>query len=160
MFYKFSQAKMFTIIDFSKVYYHNQHDEGISLHISFNTQFGTFAFPRMLFWFTVPRDAFQHKLDAVFSNLDFWRGICEDTIILGDQSDGSDHDEHLTEIFQETRNHNLRLNMDKLEYQTRHAIFGGSRSHSDGQKPGNEKVQAINKMPQPTKVKHPTVSWV
>ena len=55
---------------------------------------------------TAAEDAFQHKLDTVFSSLDFCTGIADDMIIWGKQPDDSDHDKYLIEFFLVTRKHN------------------------------------------------------
>ena len=81
---------MFTILDFSKGYYLIELDEASSFLIIFNRQFGRFRFTGMPFGLTVVGDAFQHKIEAVFSSLDFCTGIADDVIIRGEQPDGSD----------------------------------------------------------------------
>ena len=65
-------------------------------------------------------------------------------ITWGEQSDGSDHDKHLTEFLQVTRKCNLKFKIDLFE----------TTFMSDGHQPENEKVQTINKMPQPTNIKN------
>ena len=52
--------------------------------------FGRFGFTRMPFGLTLVGDAFQSKLDAVFSKIDFCISIANDMIIWGEQPDGSD----------------------------------------------------------------------
>ena len=54
---------------------------------------------------------------------------------------------------QVTRKCNLKLNISKLQYKTKHASFLGITFTSDGHKPENEQIQAINGRPQPTDVK-------
>ena len=46
----------------------------------------------MPFGLTVAGDAFQCKLVAVYSNLDFCTSIADDMILWGAQPDDSDHD--------------------------------------------------------------------
>ena len=50
----------------------------------------------MLLGLNLVGDIFQQKLDAVFSNLDFYTGIADDMIVWGEQPDDSGHDKHLT----------------------------------------------------------------
>ena len=68
----------------------------------------------MPFGLTVVGDTFQHKLDKVFSNPDFFTGIADGMIIWREQPAGSYHDKHLTELLQVTRKHNLKLNIDNF----------------------------------------------
>ena len=107
----------------------------------------------MPFRLTVAEDAFKHKLDAGFSNLDFCTAIADDMIIWIEQPDGSDHEKHLIEFLQVTRKNNQKLNINKPQYKTKHASVLGTTFTYDGHKQENEKVQAINIMPQPTNVK-------
>ena len=74
-------------------------------------------------------------------------------IIWCKQTDGSDHDKHLLKFLQITRWHNLKCNLEKLLFKSTQASFFGTTFTSEGQKPENEKVQAISKMPQVTNMK-------
>ena len=87
---------------------------------------------------------FSTKLDAILNNPDFCTGIAGDMIIRGEQPNGSDHNKHQAEFLQITRKHHLKLNTDVLQYKTKYASFFGTTFISDGHKPGNENVQAIN----------------
>ena len=95
------------------------------------------------------RDAFQHKLDIVYNSLDFCKGIVDYMIIWGGRLTG-DHDDHLTKLPQVTRQHSLKLNLDKLKFKTKQVSFFGTTFISDGHKPENKKVHTISKMSQLT----------
>ena len=59
--HKLSQAKMFSIVDFSKVYFHIELD-GASLFLTtLNTPLGKFSLTRMQFGVTAAEDAFQQS---------------------------------------------------------------------------------------------------
>ena len=94
---------------------------------------------------TVPGDAFQHKLDAVFSKIDFSTVIADDMIIWGEQPDGSDHYKHITNFLQVTKNHNLKLNIVMLQDKTKHASFFGTTFTADGHKPEMKKLKPLTK---------------
>ena len=53
-------------------------------------------------------------------------GIIDDLIIWGVKTGGSSHDKCLTEILEVTRQHHLKLNVDKLQFKTKQARFLGS----------------------------------
>ena len=74
-------------------------------------------------------------LEAVFNNLDFCTSIANDFTIWGEQPYGSDHEKHHTDFFQFTRKHNLKLNMEKLQYKTKHTNFFGTTLASHSHKP-------------------------
>ena len=44
------------------------------------------------------------------------------------------------------RKNNLKLNLDGLQFKTKQACYFGTSFTTDGHKPENEKVQAINKI--------------
>ena len=144
---------MFTIVDFSKWYYHIEFKEASSFPTTFKNPFGRFRFTRMPLRLNVAEDVIKCNLDSVFSNLDFCTSIADDIIKQGEQWDGSDHDKHFTKLLQVTWKHNLKLNIRTLQDKIKHVSFFGTTFTFDGHKPGNEKVQAINKMPQVTNVK-------
>ena len=89
---------MFTFADFSRGYYHIELGEAISFLTTFNTPFGRSTFTRMSFGLTVAGDVFQHKLDTIFNDLDFSTAIPDDMIIMGEETDGSDHNKHLLKV--------------------------------------------------------------
>ena len=77
----------------------------------------------MLFGLTVAGYAFQHKMDTIYNNMDFCLGVAYNMSILGEEDDGSDHDNHLTTFI------------------------------TDGYKPEDDKVQTINQRSQPINVR-------
>ena len=70
----------------------------------------------------------------------------------GKEVDGSDHNKYLIKFMQVTRYCTIKLNIDKLHFKTKQAAFFGTTFTSDGDKTVGDKVQAINKKPQPTSV--------
>ena len=49
-----------------------------------------------------------------FNNVDFCTGLVDDAIKWGEEVDVSDHERYLTKFLLVTRQHNLKLNLDKL----------------------------------------------
>ena len=93
-----------------------------------------------------------------FKSLNFCTGIADDMIIWGKEADVSYHDKYLTKFLQDTRHHNLKLNLDELQLKTIQVSFFATTFTSDGHKPGDNKVQAFNKMAQPTNVSASSIS--
>ena len=109
-----------------------EHNEASSFFTTFNTPFGRFRFTRMPFGLTVAGYTFQCKLDAIFNSLDFYTGIADDMMIWGEDADGSDFDKHLTKFLSVTRQHNINLNLDKLQLVTKQASFFDTTFTYDG----------------------------
>ena len=63
IFYQLTPVKMFTIVDFSKSYYHIEPDAASSFLTTLNTPFGRFSFTRIPYCLTVNGDLFQNKPD-------------------------------------------------------------------------------------------------
>ena len=73
------------------------------------TLFWTFYFNGLLFCLTLTGEVFQCKFAAIFSEVNFVTGIADGIIILGDQAEGSDHDQHLTEFLCLRSQYKLKL---------------------------------------------------
>ena len=65
---------------------------------------------------------------------------------MGKEADSSNHDRHLTRFLKVIRQHSLKLNLDKLQFETKQASFG-TTPMSDGHKPEDDTVKFINNMP-------------
>ena len=107
----------------------------------------------MLFSLTVAGGVFLQQMDTIYNNLNFCTAIADDMIIWGEEVDGSDHDKHVTEVQQVTRQHTLKLNIDKLQFTAKQGFFFSTTFTSNGHKPEDDNIKAFNQMPQPTKVK-------
>ena len=81
-------------------------------------------------------------------------------IIWQEKPDGSDDGKHLTKYMQVTRKCNLKLNIDKFQYKTKHTSLFGTTLTSDGHKLENEKVRPLTKCHNQQMAKTSSVSWV
>ena len=154
IFHKLSQAKMFTIVDSSKGYYHIELVEASSLLTTFNIPFGRFRLTKTPFCLNVAGHALQHKMYTIFNNLDFCIRIADDTVIWGEEVDRSDCDKQLTKVMQVTRQNSLKLNLDKLQFKAKQTSLFGTIFTSDGHKSENDNAQMSNKKTQPTNVRN------
>ena len=89
---------MFTIKDFGKGYYQVELDEVNSFLITFNIL-------KMPFGLAIAGDVFQHKLYTILYNPDLCTSTADD-MVMDEEADRSDHDRHLTEFLQITRQYN------------------------------------------------------
>ena len=107
----------------------------------------------MPFGITVAGDVFQRKLDTIFVNISQVACIADDIIVIGYKADHSDHDTAFTSLLQTTRQNNVKLNFEKLQYKQTQVDFFGETYTTDGCKPSSDKVKAITNMPQPANKK-------
>ena len=103
----------------------------------------------MPFGATVVGDVFQRKLDQCFGHLKNVIVIADDIMVVGKQPNHRDHDTALTNLLNTARKCNVHLNYDKLQYKQTEVDFFGKMYMTDGQKPSQSKVKAIQEMPLP-----------
>ena len=75
--------------------------------------------------------------------------IADDIMVVGKQLNHRDHDTALTKLLNTARECNVCLNYDKLQYKQTEVDFFGKTYTTDGQKPSQSKVKAIQEMPPP-----------
>ena len=150
---KLANATCFTVIDFKKGYWQVLLDNESSYMTTFNMPFGCYWFTRLPFGSTVSGDAFQRKFDAICRYLPHTIGIADDMIVWWKKPDFSDHDEVLDRFMQVTRQNNLDLGIDKIQYCKDQVKFFGTTYTTKGHKPTNDKIKAITEMCQPTNVR-------
>ena len=107
-------AKYFTIIDMKYGFWQVALDKASSLLTTFNTPYGRFCFTTMPFGLNVAEDAFQQKLDEVFSGLEGVTGIADDMFIFGRREE--EHDRNLTNFLNRAREHGLKIGAEKIQY--------------------------------------------
>ena len=139
-----------TVCDCKKGYWHQKLDEASSYLTTFNTEIGHYRYTAMPFGINVAGDIFQRKLDQCFGQLELVIIIVDDIMIVGKQQNHRDHDVALTNLLETARKCNIHLNFDKLHYKQQEVEFFGEMYTTDGHKPDQNKVAAINEMPTPT----------
>ena len=76
--------------------------------------------------------------------------IADDIMVVGRQDNHRDHDQALTTLLETARKCNVTLNYYKLQYKQEEPDFFGETYTTNGCKPAQSKVKAINEMPAPT----------
>ena len=110
-------------------------DDESSHLTTFDTPFGHYQFTRLPFGIIVSGDAFQIKLDAINSNLPHTISIADDMTVWGEKGYFSDHDKVLERYTQVTRQNNLHLSINKIQYHKDHVEFFGTIYTTKGHKP-------------------------
>ncbi|KAI8490471.1 hypothetical protein Bbelb_317390 [Branchiostoma belcheri] len=112
-------AKVFSKLDASNGYWNIKIDSESALLTTFNTPYGRYCFNRLPFGLKVSQDVFQRKIDEAYKGSKGAIGIADDIQVFG-KSD-SDHDKHLHEAMEKTRQTGIKLNANKFEmhHQTR-----------------------------------------
>ena len=152
VYHLLADAKHITVIDFKKSFWQFPLDEESSYLTTFNTPFGCYRYLRMPFGTNVTGDCHQHGIDAKYGKLKNVIGIADDLLIWGNEPDGSDHYKAFQAVLDTTRQNNLKLNIDKIQYHHKKVIFFGETYTVNGHSPMPDKVKAITEMTTPTSV--------
>ena len=95
-------------------------------------------------------------MNNTFENLKGTAVIAEVLLVFGEGEDiesaTKDHDENLKNALQRARERNLKLNKEKVKLRMTEVPYIGHLLTSEGIKPDPKKVEAVQKMPQPTDV--------
>ena len=83
---------------------------------------GKFPLRQIPFNLFVVGVVFQCKLDAIFTKLNFFTHI-DGISIMGEQANGSDYDQHLTEFLHLKRQHKLILSYHKVQFKAHEVRF-------------------------------------
>ncbi|XP_035676225.1 uncharacterized protein K02A2.6-like [Branchiostoma floridae] len=140
-------AKVFSKLDASNGYWNIKIDEESSLLTTFNTPYGRFKFNRLPFGLKVSQDVFQRKIDETYRGCKGAIGIADDIQVYGKTDD--DHDFHLHEAMEKTRQAGIKLNASKCIIKESECKFFGMIYTAEGVKPDPEKVKAIHDIKAP-----------
>ena len=103
----------------------------------------------MLFGTTVVGDVFQRKLDQCFGHLQNVIVIANDIMVVGKQPNHKDQNQALNALLNTARKCNICLNQEKLQCKQQEVKFFGETYTTDGCKPAQSKIKAIQEMPAP-----------
>ena len=73
--------------------------------------------------------------------------IADDIMVVGRQLNHRDHGQALTTLLETARKCNMRLQCETLQYKQEEVDFFGETYTTNGHKPAQRKVRAINEMP-------------
>ena len=100
----------------------------------------------MPFGATIAGDVFQRKLDQCFGHLQNVIVIADDIMVIGKQPNHKDHEQALTTLLNTARKCNVCLNYEKLQYKQQEVKFYRETYTTDGHKPAQSKIKAIQEM--------------
>ena len=144
-------AKLFTVVDARKGYWHVSLDKESSYLTTFSTPFGRYRFNRLPFGLVVSQDTFQKQLDTVSEGLDGITSIADDTFAYG--SSEEEHDANLVKLMERAQVKGVVFNREKLQFKCKEVSFFGHSWTPQGMKPDNKKVSAILGMKPPEDAK-------
>ena len=123
-------------------------EEESQLLTTFNTEFGRYCYKRMPFGIKSAQEVFQKRMSQSFGDLEGVETDVDDILVWGTTAE--EHDHRLKKTLQRCQEINLTLNENKCEFGTTEVVYIGHKLTAQGVKPDQSKVDAINKIPQPT----------
>ena len=112
-------AKVFTVMDVRKGFWHVNLDEGSSYLTTFQTPFGRYCWKRMPFGISSAPEVFQRKMHELIEGLMGIEVVADNFIAVGDgetfEEVTKDHDKILLEFLKRCEERNVRLNPEKLK---------------------------------------------
>ena len=113
-------ATLFSHLDGKSAYWNVELDEESSKLTTFNTHKGRFRYKKMPYGMSSSQDIYQKKMDQAFDKCKGAFAIADDIQVYGNDTN---HDMHLHEAVERTRQAGLKLNYDKCVIKTKSCTF-------------------------------------
>ena len=120
-------------------------DESVDL-VSFASHWGHYQFTRLPFGTACSAEAFQSKMDRIVEGIPGVRVVFDDILLFG--STIEEHYHRLRLLFERARKSGLKLKLKKLQLCEPKVVFLGHEVTSSGIAILQDRVKAINEMPE------------
>ena len=149
-------AKVFTVLDVCKGFWHVELEEDSSFLTTFNTPFGRYRWKRMPFGICSAPEVFQRRIHELIEGLQGVEVVADDFVVVGcgdtQQEAVNDHDQNLRAFLQRCTAKGLKLNSNKVRLRMREVPFIGHVATDKGLRADPAKIVAITEMPRPVDV--------
>src|SRR5258706_12387461 len=145
-------GQWFTKLDLKNGYYLVRIAEGEEWKMAFRTEKGMFEYTVMPFGLTNGPATFQEMMDEIFDGLEGVLWYLDDILIHGGKTE-AEHQKLVEKVLQKCLDHGLAVNLEKSEFHKKKVKFLGYVINGTEIKMQEEKVNAIQNWPTPTKKK-------
>ena len=143
-------SKFFTTFDANMGYFQIALDEDSQNLTTFNTPFGRFKYLRLPMGIKSAPEIYQRAMSDTFSDLEGVEVIMDDILLHGPTLEV--HNERLKKVLERCRERNLKLNRAKTKLCRDEVSYIGHCLTKDGVKIAEDKVKAVEEMPEPTSI--------
>ena len=138
-------AKVFTVLDVSKGFWHVELEEDSSFLTTFNTPFGRYRWKRMPFGICSAPEVFQRRMHQLIEGLQGVEVVADDFVVVGfgDTLDEAvkDHDQNLDAVLRRCAARGIKLNSSKVRLRRQEVPFIGHVTTDKGLRADPTKVQ-------------------
>lgn len=150
IFAELAGAKVFCVLDLSGAYQQLLLDEKSQEYMTINTHLGLFRPTRLQFGISSGPSVFQCVMDQILQGLNNVKAYIDDLIITGTNLE--DCHKNLENVLEKLKQYSVKVNLDKCQFFCSEIKFLGHLVCEEGIKPLPEKVEAIEKAPEPTSI--------
>jgi hypothetical protein len=147
---KLGGGETFSKLDLSHAYNQIKVDEESSKLLTVNTQKGLFKVNRLPFGVSSAPAIFQRTIESLLQDIPCVVVYLDDVLITGENEEA--HLRNLEAVLSRLQEAGLRLREEKCSYQCKEVTYLGHRIDSEGIHPLEEKIEAIQKVPEPKDV--------
>lgn len=143
-------AAVYTKLDLKDAYHRIRIKQGDEWKTAFRTRYGHFEYQVLPFGLANAPATFQGYINRALSNLlDRTCVVYLDDILIYSEKE-EDHQDHVAEVLQRLRLHNLFANLKKCKFRTKEVEFLGYVVSTEGVRMEEARVTAVREWPLPT----------
>ena len=133
-------AKVFTVLDVCKGFWHAELEEDSSFLTTFNTPFGRYRWKRMAFGICSAPEVFQRRMHQLIEGLQGVEVVADDFVVIGFgdtlEEAVKDHDQNLEAFLRRCAARGIKLNSSKVRLRRQEVPFiGHVTTKASGQTP-------------------------
>ncbi|CAG2210599.1 Transposon Ty3-G Gag-Pol polyprotein,Transposon Ty3-I Gag-Pol polyprotein [Mytilus edulis] len=144
-------AKFYSLIDLRAGFWQIKMAEEDKSKTAFVCHKGLFEFNVMPFGLQNSPAVFSQLMEIVLQDLNFAISYIDDILIFSETLE--EHFNHIQQVFDRLRQHNLKLKLKKCQLLQEETNYLGFKINIDDVKPDDAKVEAIKTLPNPVTVK-------
>lgn len=150
LFTKFSDAKVFSQIDFSDAFFQIEVDDDSKKLLVINTHVGLFRYNRLNFGVKTAPTIFQQFMDQLVERLPGVGAYIDDLFVVGKTVE--EHDNNLMKLFERIKEFGFKIKLEKSKFGLNKIKYLGHFVTENCIRPDSERIESLVSMPHPTNI--------